>query len=32
MDLEVAGVIVLVVYWVIRREFIYLLIYLFCFT
>ena len=29
MDLEVAGVIVVVVYWIIRREFIYLLTHLF---
>jgi hypothetical protein len=29
MDLEVAGVIVVVVYWIIRREFIYLLTDLF---
>jgi len=29
MDLEVAGVIVVVVYWIIRMEFIYLLTDLF---
>jgi len=29
MDLDVAGVIVVVVYWIIRREFIYLLTDLF---